>query len=39
MSERELSRIEVLSQVTRGTMTAVTAAGVLELIDDRFTGF
>ncbi|SEM41108.1 Winged helix-turn helix, partial [Loktanella fryxellensis] len=31
MSERELNRIEVLSQVTRGTMTAVTAANVLGL--------
>ena len=31
MSERELNRIEVLSQVTRGVMTAVTAANVLGL--------
>ena len=31
MSERELNRIEVLSQVTRGRMTAVTAANVLGL--------
>ena len=31
MSERELNRIEVLSQVTRGQMTAVTAANVLGL--------
>lgn len=31
MSERELNRIEVLSQVTRGAMTAVTAASVLGL--------
>lgn len=31
MSERELSRIEVLSHVTRGAMTAVTAVGVLGL--------
>lgn len=31
MSERELSRIEVLSQVTQGAMTAVTAANVLGL--------
>ena len=31
MSERELNRIEVLSQVTRGAMTAVTAAKVLGL--------
>ena len=31
MSERELNRIEVLSQVTRGAMTAVTAANVLGL--------
>jgi hypothetical protein len=29
MSERELNRIELLSQVTRGAMTAVTAASVL----------
>jgi predicted ArsR family transcriptional regulator len=31
MSERELNRIELLSQVTRGQMTAVTAANVLGL--------
>ena len=31
MSERELNRIEVLSQVTQGRMTAVTAAHVLGL--------
>lgn len=31
MSERELNRIEVLSQVTQGRMTAVTAATVLGL--------
>ncbi|MCW1949785.1 MAG: ISNCY family transposase [Octadecabacter sp.] len=31
MSERELNRIEVLSQVTRGAMSAVTAAAVLGL--------
>jgi len=31
MSERELNRIEVLSQVTQGAMTAVTAANVLGL--------
>lgn len=31
MSERELNRIEVLSQVTRGAMTVVTAANVLRL--------
>ena len=31
MSERELNRIEVLSQVTRGALTAVTAANVLGL--------
>ncbi len=31
MSERELNRIEVLSQVTQGRMTAVTAANVLGL--------
>ena len=31
MSERELNRIEVLSQVTQGRMTAVTAADVLGL--------
>jgi DNA-binding transcriptional regulator LsrR (DeoR family) len=31
MSERELNRIEVLSQVTQGQMTAVTAANVLGL--------
>jgi len=31
MSERELNRIEVLSQVTRGAMSAVTAANVLGL--------
>jgi len=31
MSERELNRIEVLSQVTQGRMTAVTAAAVLGL--------
>jgi hypothetical protein len=31
MSERELNRIEVLSQVTRSAMTSVTAASVLGL--------
>ncbi len=31
MSERELNRIEVLSQVTQGAITAVTAANVLGL--------
>ena len=31
MSERELNRIEVLSQITQGRMTAVTAANVLGL--------
>ena len=31
MSERELNRIEVLIQVARGRMTAVTAANVLGL--------
>jgi hypothetical protein len=31
MSERELNRIEVLSQVTQGRMTAVTAANVVGL--------
>lgn len=31
MSERALSRIEVLSQVTQGRMTAVTAVNVLGL--------
>ncbi|TYB83784.1 helix-turn-helix domain-containing protein, partial [Oceaniovalibus sp. ACAM 378] len=31
MSERELNRIEVLSQVTQGRMKAVTAANVLGL--------
>jgi DNA-binding IclR family transcriptional regulator len=31
MSERELNRIEVLSQVAQGDMTAVTAANVLGL--------
>ncbi len=31
MSERELNRIEVLSQVTRGVMTAVTRCDVLGL--------
>lgn len=31
MSERELNRIEVLSQVTQGRMTAVTGANVLGL--------
>lgn len=31
MSERELNRIEVLNQVTRGAMTVVTAAAVLGL--------
>lgn len=31
MSERELNRIEVLSRVTQGRMTAVTAANVLGL--------
>ena len=31
MSERELNRIEVLSQVIQGRMTAVTAANVLGL--------
>ena len=31
MSERELNRIEVLSQVTQGRMTAVTAANALGL--------
>ena len=31
MSERELNRIEVLSQVTQGRMTAVTTANVLGL--------
>ncbi|MDR6310047.1 transposase [Pacificitalea manganoxidans] len=31
MSERELNRIEVLSQVTQGRMTAVTAANLLGL--------
>lgn len=31
MSERELNRIEVLSEVTRGVMSAVTAAGILGL--------
>ena len=31
MSERELNRIEVLSQVTEGRMTAVAAANVLGL--------
>ena len=31
MSERELNRFEVLSQVTRGQMTAVTAANMLGL--------
>jgi transposase len=31
MSERELNRIEVLSQVTQGRMTAITATNVLEL--------
>lgn len=31
MSERELNRIEVLSQITQGRMTAVTAATVLGL--------
>lgn len=31
MSERDLNRIEVLSQVTQGRMTAVTAANVLGL--------
>ncbi|MGJ8606208.1 MAG: ISNCY family transposase [Marivita sp.] len=31
MSERELNRIEVLSQVSQGRMTAVTAANVLGL--------
>ena len=29
MSERELNRIEVLSQVTRGVMTVVNAANVI----------
>ena len=31
MSERELNRIEVLSQVTQGRITAVTAANLLGL--------
>ncbi|SFL64844.1 hypothetical protein SAMN04488004_13611 [Loktanella salsilacus] len=31
MSERQLNRIEVLIQVTRGAMTAVTVANVLGL--------
>ena len=31
MSERELNRIEVLSQVTQGRMTVVSAANVLGL--------
>lgn len=31
MSERELNRVEVLSQVSQGLMTAVTAANVLGL--------
>ncbi|MGJ8629355.1 MAG: helix-turn-helix domain-containing protein [Sulfitobacter sp.] len=31
MSEHDLNRIEGLSQVTRGAMTAVTAANVLGL--------
>jgi len=31
MSERELNRIEVLSQVTRGVLTAVSAGNVLGL--------
>ena len=31
MSERELNRIEVLSQVVQGRMSAVTAADVLAL--------
>ena len=31
MSERELNRIEVLSQVTQGRMTAIWAANVLGL--------
>lgn len=31
MSERELDRVEVLSQVSQGRMTAVTAANVLGL--------
>jgi glutamine amidotransferase PdxT len=31
MSERELNRVEVLSQIIQGRMTAVTAANVLGL--------
>jgi len=31
MSERELNRVEVLSQVTQGRMTAAAAANVLGL--------
>lgn len=31
MSERELNRVEVLSQVSQGRMTATTAANVLGL--------
>ena len=31
MSERELNRVEVLSQVVQGQMSAVTAADVLAL--------
>ena len=31
MSERELNRVEVLSQVLQGRMSAVTAADVLDL--------
>jgi hypothetical protein len=38
MSERELNRIGVLSQVTQGRMTAVTAANVLGLSEGKFTG-
>ncbi|WP_272850357.1 hypothetical protein [Paracoccus seriniphilus] len=36
MSKRELNSIEVLSQVTRGAMTAVTAANVLGLASFEF---
>ena len=38
MSERDLQRIEVLSNVIAGRMTLVSAALVLELSNRRFAG-
>ena len=39
MSGRELNRVEVLSQVSQGRMTATNAANVLGLSRRQFTGF